>query len=343
MSAIINGFIVLPEGESRFTTLRFDQQSILSLDSPPEHGEPIRDMTGFAIYPGLVNAHDHLEFNHYPRAKFRPVYGNAKEWGADFTPRLNTEPFLTLRRAPLAELCQIGVIKNLRAGVTCVAHHNPLHKPLRNTAIRVLQHYGWAHSLYLEKRDLQETYRQTPEGAAWFIHLAEGTDEYAQNELSQLDQLGLLQANIVFIHGVGLQETDRTRAIQAGAGLVWCPSSNHFLLGKTATIREFANARLLALGSDSRLTADGDLLDELRAAYSTGQATPLELFRAVTTDAAKLIRMPRAGSLYPGQYPDFFITPLTDAIQRDPYSALIDLRPEQIKEVWIGGKLRAYL
>jgi cytosine/adenosine deaminase-related metal-dependent hydrolase len=229
----------------------------------------------------------------------------------------------------------------LRVGVVTAAHHHPLPTPLRthDYPIRVLQRYGWAHSLYLEKRDLQATYAQTPPDAAWFIHLAEGTDEYAGTELSQLEQLGLLQSNTVLIHGVGLSAEDRARAIVAGAGLVWCPSSNLFLLGKTAHIREFAEARLLALGSDSCLTADGDLLDELRAAHAMGQATPLELFRAVTTDAARLIRMPRAGSLLPGSFPDLFTTPLTNAIQGHPYRALIGLHPEQISNVWVRGRV----
>jgi cytosine/adenosine deaminase-related metal-dependent hydrolase len=342
MTAFVNGFIVLPEGESRFTALRFNAQAVLSLDQPPQRGEAVHDLAGYAVYPGLVNAHDHLEFNHYPRTKFRPVYANAKAWGQDFTPRLNQEPFLTLRRAPLATLCEIGALKNLRAGVTTVAHHNPLHTPLRaaNYPIRVLQNYGWAHSLYLERRDLRATYRETPPGAAWFIHLAEGMDEDAASELSELERLGLLQANTVLIHGVGLRPEDHERVLQVGAGLVWCPSSNLFLLGQTAAIREFAEAQRLALGSDSRLTADGNLLDELRAAAATGQATPLQLFRAVTTDAAALIRTPRVGSLYPGQYPDFFVTSLTEAIQRDPYAALIDLRPEDIQSVWVRGVIR---
>ncbi|MEO8397780.1 MAG: hypothetical protein ABI700_32605, partial [Chloroflexota bacterium] len=29
------------------------------------------NLNGYAIYPGLINAHDHLELNHYPRTKYR--------------------------------------------------------------------------------------------------------------------------------------------------------------------------------------------------------------------------------------------------------------------------------
>jgi cytosine/adenosine deaminase-related metal-dependent hydrolase len=314
-----------------------------------------------AVYPGLVNAHDHVEFNHYPRTKFRPVYADAADWAADFTPHLSAEPFARLRRVPLAEQCRIGADKNLHAGVTTVAHHNPPHRALwggrwgaRATwitgqpygfPVRVLRRYGWAHSFALERRDLRTTFRARPRGAAWFIHLAEGTGPAAAAELGRLAALGLLRPETVLIHGVGLSAADRRRAIEAGAGLVWCPSSNYFLLGQTAQVGAFAEARRLALGTDSRLTADGDMFDELRAAYATDQIAPRALFRAVTTDAARLIRAarpgrPAPGSLLPGCLPDFFLTPLTPTIENDPCRALIGLHPPDLREVWLGGVRR---
>ncbi len=236
----------------------------------------------------------------------------------------------------------------MRSGVTLVAHHNPLHKPLRQSPgqrdclVRVVQRYGWAHSFAFERDDLRATYRRTPRGAPWMIHLAEGTDSAAAEELSRLDALGLLRSNTRLIYGVGLSAADRARAVEVGAGLIWCPSSNFFLLGQTADVRPFAAARLLALGSDSRLTADGDLLDELRAAHASGQVTPAQLFRAVTTDAARLLGIPNAGNLLPGSLPDFFVTAASDAIHADPYRELIDLRPPNIDSVWIGGIRQAY-
>ncbi len=321
-------------GGPQMTSLRFDRSYILSLGEPPRRGDMVLDLAGRTIYPGLINAHDHLELNHYPRTKFRQIYENAHQWSLDFAPRLDEEPFKSLRRMPLDYQCQVGAMKNYRSGVTTVAHHNPLHRPLRRKdfPVRVLQRYGWAHSFYLEK-DVAGSYRRTPRSAVWMIHLAEGTDDEATNELRRLDDLGCLRANTVLIHGVGLSEADRARAIQAGAGLVWCPSSNFYLLGQTAEVRSFAEAGRLALGTDSRLTADGDMLDELRCAASTGQVTPQQLFRAVTTDAARLLRLRDVGALLPGFRADFFVTRLVD----DPYQALLGLTPKDIEAVYRDG------
>ncbi len=102
---------------------------------------------------------------------------------------------------------------------------------------------------------------------------------------------------------------------------------------------EFAAAGLLALGTDSRLTSDGDMLDELRAAAGTGQLASEQLFRAVTTDAARLLRIPEAGALLPGSLPDFFVTALPAALDA-PYAALPRLTGADIEAVYVGGEPR---
>jgi len=42
---------------------------------------PILDLTGFLILPGLINAHDHLEFNLFPSLG-HGTYPNAKSWAS---------------------------------------------------------------------------------------------------------------------------------------------------------------------------------------------------------------------------------------------------------------------
>jgi cytosine/adenosine deaminase-related metal-dependent hydrolase len=339
--AFVNAQLVLPPDEARAQPVRgvfrFDTRRILSLDQPPQRGDTVIDLAGRAVYPGLINAHDHLELNHYPRSKFRPVYANAHQWGEDFLPQLAEAPYASLRKRSLADQCMFGGLKNLRAGVTLVAHHNPLHPPLRSAEfpVRVLQRYGWAHSLHFEK-DVRRSYRRTPRGAVWMIHLAEGTDAVAAGELRALQALGCLRSNTLLIHGVGLSAADRAEVNQRGAGLVWCPSSNLYLLGQTGEVRDLAADRKLALGSDSRLTADGDLLDELRAAARTGQLDARQLFRAVTEDAAALLRVRDVGALRPGYAPDFFIAPAA----ADPYTALLTFTPHDLEAVYVGGVVR---
>src|SRR5262249_2978207 len=183
------------------------------------------------------------------------------------------------RQLPLTERLFIGALKNLLSGVTTVAHHNPYYGELRRTMpIRVVRRYGWAHSFALEGcpagargesgGSVEQRWRRTAADAPFIVHLAEGVDETAARELTRLDALGCLAANTVVVHGVAIDTRGFRRMAAAGAGLVWCPASNLFLFGRTASVRVFMEADSprpprIALGSDSRLTGADDLLDEL--------------------------------------------------------------------------------
>ncbi|NDJ85272.1 MAG: amidohydrolase family protein [Chloroflexi bacterium] len=316
-------------------TLTFDDRSGRIL--PPDAIRPDRriGLAGYMLLPGLVNAHDHLELNHFPRTKFREVYPNAHIWGEEVSAQLGNPPFAALRSYPLRDRCWIGGIKNLLAGVTTVAHHNPLHRPLRSTQfpVRVIRRYGWAHSLHFETPGhLLKSYQP---GRPWIIHLAEGTDEIAAKELRRLAAMNLLTADTILVHGVGLTPEDAHYAIEKGAGLVWCPSTNAYLLGQTTDVRPWVRAGRVALGSDSRLTADGDLLDELRAAPEIEGVDVTTLFRLVTDYAARVLSIPGAGALTPGSHADIVVLRYQD----HPHSALVKTRRRDIGLVIRGGKV----
>ena len=283
----------------------FDQRDLYTTDVVVEQRPPNAvtvDLGGYTIFPGLINAHDHLELNHYPRTKFRDCYDNASQWSADVNAHLNESPFRELRAYPLEDRCFIGGLKNLLCGATTVAHHNPPHKCLfrRDFPVRVLKRYGWAHSLYLSSdEEIIASYQRTPTDVPWFIHLAEGTDEAAAGEYRRLKALGCVGKNTIMVHGVALKRADALdatiHAYQAGLGanragikLVWCPSTNYYLLGETIHQIIIAIHARTALGSDSRLTADGDLLDEMCFAHSICQIGSPSTFilASVTTTAA---------------------------------------------------------
>ncbi|GIK62891.1 MAG: amidohydrolase [Chloroflexota bacterium] len=313
-----------------------DRRGIFLSEATTQHRISI-DLTEYAVYPGLINAHDHLELNHFPRTKFREVYPNAREWSDDVSQRLNSSPYLELRTAPLADRCFIGGLKNLLSGVTTVAHHNPLHPPLKrwDFPVRVVKKYKWSHSLYLTPvEEIQWSYHKARR-QVWMIHAAEGTDEIAAREFSELNELGVIGPNTVLIHGVGLSEANTQLAIERGASLVWCPSTNLYLLGKTTSVQQWVQAGRAALGSDSRLTADGDLLDELRAAYTTGQVDAATLVAMVTEYPRQILKLKDSGSLKKGQSADLIVLPYYD----NPDETLTSARRADLSLVMRRGQV----
>ncbi len=274
------------------------------------------DLDGYTIFPGLINAHDHLELNHYPRTKFRERYDNARQWSADVNERLDTEPYKSLRAYPLEDRCFIGGLKNLLCGATTVAHHNPLHKYLKwdNFPVNVVEKFGWAHSFYLSsEEEIQRSYKRTPKHIPWFIHLAEGTDEEAAGDYQHLKSLGCVGENTVIVHGVGMTDDDIADAAPKVRGLVWCPTTNHYLLGQTVVILSYTRAawrgtdRHVALASDSRLTANGDLLNEIQFARHSGPYDAIFILQAVTTRPAHICGLKNVGHLKTGANGDWIV------------------------------------
>ena len=338
-------------GERIAESIRFSS-CVLSIGEPPKRGDTVLDLQGGFVLPGLVNAHDHLELNHYGRLKGRDRYTNASDWIADMRPRLGNDPAIRSGRAhPLTERLFIGGLKNLLAGVTTVAHHNPFYAELRRAMpIRVVRRYGWAHSFLLEGQpagargepggDVAVRWRATPPSVPFIVHLAEGVDAEARGELSRLEALGCLKPNTVIVHGVAIDENGWRRVARAGGGLVWCPASNAFLFGRTALVRELVDGvdgvRVpVAIGTDSRVTGSLDLLDELRAARAAIPVGAEALLGMVTGEAARLLRQPRAGRLVAGGRADLVVIP---ALAEEPGAALLETQRRRVRLVVVEGR-----
>jgi len=235
---------------------------------------------------------------------------------------------------PKALRLRHGALKNLLAGTTFVAHHDPWHEALDapDFPVALLREYGWSYALGWNSYGppVQQSFAQTPVDRLWIIHLAEGTDAVAQAELAHLDELGCLAARSVLVHGVGLREQDIDRIIEVGAGVVWCPSSNERLLGRTLDPRRLADAGRLALGTDSRLSGSRDLLEELRHVAVHDGLTPRQMLALVSTDAARMLRLPWRGHLQIGAHADLLIVEDRGGYEA---SSLIGLERSRIRAV----------
>ncbi len=346
--ALVNARVVTEDGPAG--SLRFDSR-ILGLDMPPQKGDVVVDLRGAFVLPGLVNAHDHLELNHYGPLKRRERYENASAWIDDLRPALRNDPAIRMNASyPLAARLFIGALKNVLAGVTTVAHHNPRYREIDSGfPVRVLERYGWAHSFMLEEGpvgargepggQVQERYLATPAGVPFIVHLGEGTDAAAAGELQRLEALGCLRPNTVLVHGVALTPADWRRVTSRGAALVWCPASNTFLFGRTVPIRQLLDASAAAgshvcLGSDSRITGARDLLDEMRAAMATAPVTPRELLRMVTTAPARVLNLPHAGRIEVGAPADLLVIP---PVGDDAAASLLATSRKHVLLVTIAG------
>jgi len=240
-------------------------------------GGLVLEMDGALSFRGLVNWHDHLDFNLFPQLGDR-TYDNYTEWGNYIHANYKSEIAAVLK-VPAGLRTNWGIFKNLLCGVTTVVNHGE-QLPIKNSSITIEQGHS-IHSVQFEKQWKLKLNNPFKRHLPAMIHIGEGKDELANQEIDRLNRWNLLRKKLIGIHGIAMTE-EQAKNFEA---LVWCPGSNYFLFDQTANIDRLKKNTRILFGTDSTLTGDWNIWEHIRLARNTGMLSDAELYDSISISA----------------------------------------------------------
>ena len=333
---------------------------------PVPKGTPVIE-TGGVIFPGLIDLHNHLVWNVFPRWGPPSPVGNRYDWQAlkDYTDKLSGPEAKLIDRGLGCDMERYAEIKAMLGGATSVVgSFSPTDAdPHRNDCDRGLaRNLDFFSGLYSQEMNAEpvdyevfpfeipsakaQSIRDSLSSGklkALLIHVSEGQDASAAREYRMLKASGFLRPGVSIIHGVALQKAQFQEMAGNGVGLIWSPHSNIALYGKTVDIDSAKVAGVtIAIAPDWSPSGSNGMVEELQYASQWNRAQPQKIFdpqdfvQMATVNAAKLAgASDKIGSLATGMAADLAIFPPKGD---SPWTALLDADPGSVRLVVVAGK-----
>ncbi len=298
----------------------------------PENNTLALTFDNAILFPGLINSHDHLDFNLFPQFGNR-LYSNYTEWGAYIHEAYKNEIGDVLK-IPVSLRSEWGVYKNLLCGVTTVVNHGE-RLGLTDSLITIFEDTHCLHSVQFEKNWGFKLNNPTKIKLPVNIHVGEGDDWLSFNEIDQLTTWNLFRKKLIGVHAVAMAE-DQAKKF---AAIVWCPESNYFLLGKTAKINRLKTQTNVLFGTDSTLTSCWNIWRHLQLARKTKLLSDVELYNTLNNNSTKAWQL-NCGDISVGKDADLVIAKIKPGTRG--FDSFFSLGPQDILLVVHKGKIRLF-
>jgi cytosine/adenosine deaminase-related metal-dependent hydrolase len=359
-SYALHGDVVTPTGVKANYYLVVTDEKITHIVAAKPSGVTIVETNGI-IFPGLIDGHGHVEYNHIPIADLGKRYQDRDQWpGATLYKTLVKDPKNAVTAAGLqCEAIRHGESRALVGGTTGIqgTPGTSCAKSLvRNVELtnfcqdhvrqNVMDISGFNRQISGKPSFAQSVISDIAAKKldAFVVHAGEGIDDHERDEWTYLKSYNLAVPQLVMIHTAAFTDAQYAEIGAVGAKVIWSPLSNLLLYGKTANIPSALSHGInVSLGSDWAPSGSANLLAELKVADHVNQKlwgssiTDEQLFHMVTDNPAKAYALDKfVGTLEIGKYADILVIakPTTTV---SAYRALINAKPQDVQLVTISG------
>lgn len=328
---------------------------IISIGGVPPGGVPVVN-TGGLIFPGLIDSHNHPQYNVLDHIPFSQTFVDRADWQGDpMYSDFNTQ-YYGIRDfggddAQLSNIWKLAEVRAAAAGTTMIQGSNLFgHSSDSYSRLGIGINNVGRFPSHAYSSTFPLTYSSWDSTSIEFwnrfnIHLSEGISQAALDELDTWDGMGLLDDRTAIIHGVPYGPAEWVRLAAVDAHLIWSPVSNWVLYGATANVPQAIAAGVnVALSPDWTPSGAPDLLEEMRFAEQLNQdqwagvLTPEFFAKSVTRNAALALGVhDRVGQIAVGFDADLAVFPGNPLA---PYEALMAADAVDVRLTVVAGQPR---
>ena len=355
----LNGMVITPAGPQSNWYVHILDDDIVAVSSNVPVGIKIIDTDGI-IFPGLIDAHNHPSWNSFPTLMFHDSkFGHRDEWGnsdeySDWKRKRGiVKKYRSVDENNKGTVSKFAEILELMSGCIIIqGNYNGMEYAHPAAMLFNVEQYPskiFADVFPCEMKtyEVDELKKKINGGAvnAALIHLCEGPDATSHFQFVTWKNFGLFTKETVVIHGTSLVSNDFAEMAAVGAKLIWSPMSNMKLYNETANVK-LADQLGVVIGLSPDWTPSGcyNLLEELGYAWHLNQTQFSNYFTAkqmcdmVTVNNAISCGIDnRYGKIAEGYNAGFCVI---RGDQNNPYMALINARPKDVKLTIIDGTPR---
>ena len=329
-------------------------------------GVPIVETNG-TIYPGLIDTHNHMHYNHIPLWDFEVHtsvqseeggYSNRNQWKNNPNYKRDISWMKTFVQTSSMwnmadQQMKYAEVMAVAGGVTSVQGSPSSNTDAWDSMLsRNIELYNFGgDGIHTKVTTLESDYTGShitsgnASGSlnAWYLHLAEGVDESSRAEFDILVQNNLLVGELVVIHGTALTPAEFQKMGEVGADLAWSPLSNLLLYGDTTDVVAADQAGVrISLAPDWGPSGSKNVLHELKIA-DLWNSNNLDSYFSDYDLAAMVTKNPAlgnnwddsVGTINAGLYADLVVL---DTFHQDPYRNLIEAIDADVRLTIVNGQ-----
>jgi cytosine/adenosine deaminase-related metal-dependent hydrolase len=346
----LSGVVLAPEGPIA-GTLTYDAATgeILCVGEACDTAGAEIVCTEGLISAGLVDAHNHLQYNTAPPFQVGPEFGDRYDWQDDGRYWDYGEAFDAVGDDE-CDVVKWATARLLVHGTTSAVGGLG---GCDDTLVRVLDEdhglpdyrleYGSGRVTNFDEGDAGDYLADLADSStdAVEMHVAEGKDGNVRAEIDHMVDIGMEGPGFLYVHTSDATTEQLARMAAAGTAIVWSPRSNLALYATTTPI-EIAERLGVpwAIGTDWTPSGSMAPIGELACAaeWLAAKGDPLtdrQLYDKVTTDAARVLGMDGlVGALSPGMIADVAVF----TWHRTPYRHVIEGAATDVRLVVKGGQ-----